>query len=149
MDTVLHTPPKKLVRVYTISWVAVSGSISPALAPRHAGCLSRCKGGYAGSDIESKEVRALYAKPLLICYAQSCHGLIQEKYTKIIISILITAAALWLTTAVVPGIRIESSLISFLLVAVVFGLVNADDAVLSSTRLRWRQGWKKLGVPLL
>jgi putative membrane protein len=43
---------------------------------------------------------------------------------KIIISILITAAALWLTTAVVPGIRIESSLTSFLIVAVVFGLVN-------------------------
>jgi putative membrane protein len=43
---------------------------------------------------------------------------------KIIIGILITAAALWLTTAVVPGIRIESSLTSFLIVAVVFGIVN-------------------------
>ena len=43
---------------------------------------------------------------------------------KIIIGILITAAALWLTTAVVPGIRLESSLTSFLIVAVVFGLVN-------------------------
>jgi len=43
---------------------------------------------------------------------------------KIIIGILITAAALWLTTVVVPGIRIESSLTSFLIVAVVFGLVN-------------------------
>ncbi len=43
---------------------------------------------------------------------------------KIIIGILITAAALWLTTAVVPGIRIESSVPSFLIVAAVFGLVN-------------------------
>ena len=44
---------------------------------------------------------------------------------KIIIGILVTAAALWLTTAVVPSIHIESSLISFLIVAAVFGLVNA------------------------
>ncbi len=44
---------------------------------------------------------------------------------KMIVGILITAAALWLTTVVVPGIRIESSLTSFLIVAVVFGLVNA------------------------
>ncbi len=51
-------------------------------------------------------------------------GLTQGMFMKIIIGILITAAALWLTTAVVPGIRIESSLTSFLIVAVVFGLVN-------------------------
>ena len=44
---------------------------------------------------------------------------------KIIIGILVTAAALWLTTEVVPGIHIESSLASFLIVAAVFGLVNA------------------------
>jgi putative membrane protein len=41
-----------------------------------------------------------------------------------IIGILVTAAALWVTTAVVPGIHIESSLVSFLIVAVIFGLVN-------------------------
>ena len=43
----------------------------------------------------------------------------------IIIGILVTAAALWVATVVVPGIRIESSLTSFLIVAVIFGLVNA------------------------
>jgi putative membrane protein len=42
----------------------------------------------------------------------------------IIVGILVTAAALWVTTAVVPGIQIESSLTSFLIVAAVFGLVN-------------------------
>jgi len=67
----------------------------------------------------------LYTKPLLIYYAKCGRGFMQGKTMKIIIGILITAAALWLTTAVVPGIRIESSLISFLLVAAVFGLVNA------------------------
>jgi putative membrane protein len=44
---------------------------------------------------------------------------------KFIIGILVTAAALWLTTEMVPGIRIESSLTSFLIVAAVFGFVNA------------------------
>jgi len=43
----------------------------------------------------------------------------------IIIGILVTAAALWVTTAVVPGIQIESSFTAFLIVAVIFGLVNA------------------------
>ena len=42
----------------------------------------------------------------------------------IVIGILITAAALWVTTAIVPGIQIESSVTSFLIVAVIFGLVN-------------------------
>ena len=42
----------------------------------------------------------------------------------IIIGILVTAAALWVTTAIVPGIHIESSVTSFLVVAVIFGLVN-------------------------
>jgi putative membrane protein len=42
----------------------------------------------------------------------------------IIIGILVTAAALWVTTAVVPGIQIESSLTAFLIVAAIFGLVN-------------------------
>jgi putative membrane protein len=41
-----------------------------------------------------------------------------------IIGVLVTAAALWVATAVVPGIQIESSLTSFLIVAVIFGLVN-------------------------
>lgn len=41
-----------------------------------------------------------------------------------IIGVLVTAAALWVTTAMVPGIHIESSLASFLIVAVIFGLVN-------------------------
>ena len=44
---------------------------------------------------------------------------------KIIIGILVTAAALWVTTLVVPGIHIESSITGFLVVAVIFGLVNA------------------------
>lgn len=44
----------------------------------------------------------------------------------IILSTLVTAAALWVTTLVVPGIRIESSITSFLIVAVIFGLVNAS-----------------------
>ncbi len=43
----------------------------------------------------------------------------------VIIGILVTAAALWVTTAVVPGIRIESSVGAFLIVAIVFGLINA------------------------
>ena len=42
----------------------------------------------------------------------------------IIIGIFVTAAALWVTTAIVPGIQIESSVTSFLIVAVIFGLVN-------------------------
>lgn len=42
----------------------------------------------------------------------------------IIIGILVTAAALWVTTVVVPGIQIESSFTAFLIVAVIFGLVN-------------------------
>lgn len=42
-----------------------------------------------------------------------------------ILSILVTAAALWVTTAIVPGIQIESTVTSFLIVAVIFGLVNA------------------------
>lgn len=42
-----------------------------------------------------------------------------------IIGILVTAAALWVTTELVPGIRIESSVGAFLIVAVIFGLVNA------------------------
>lgn len=44
---------------------------------------------------------------------------------KLLIHVLITAAALWITTRIVPGIRIEASIQSFLVVAVVFGLVNA------------------------
>lgn len=44
---------------------------------------------------------------------------------KIIIGILVTAAALWVATLVIPGIHIESSITGFLVVAVIFGLVNA------------------------
>jgi putative membrane protein len=47
-----------------------------------------------------------------------------ETFMKTIIGILVTAAALWVTTAIVPGIRIESTVTSFLIVAVIFGLVN-------------------------
>jgi putative membrane protein len=43
----------------------------------------------------------------------------------IIVGILVTAAALWLATVVVPSVHIESSITSFLIVAVIFGLVNA------------------------
>jgi putative membrane protein len=42
----------------------------------------------------------------------------------IILGILVTAAALWVTTVIVPGIHIESSVGSFLIVAMIFGLVN-------------------------
>lgn len=45
--------------------------------------------------------------------------------TKILVGILVTAASLWIATLVVPGIHIRSSLGSFLIVAVIFGLVNA------------------------
>lgn len=44
---------------------------------------------------------------------------------KILINVLISAAALWIATLVVPGIHIEESIQGFLIVAVVFGLVNA------------------------
>lgn len=43
----------------------------------------------------------------------------------ILLNLLVTAAALWVATLLAPGIRIESSVTGFLLVAVVFGLVNA------------------------
>ena len=42
----------------------------------------------------------------------------------LIIGVLVTAGALWVTTELVPGITIESSVASFLVVAVIFGLVN-------------------------
>ncbi|MCB1706366.1 MAG: phage holin family protein [Halioglobus sp.] len=42
----------------------------------------------------------------------------------LIIGILVTAGALWVTTAVVPGIHIEASVSAFLVVAIIFGLVN-------------------------
>ena len=42
----------------------------------------------------------------------------------LIIGILVTAGALWVTTAVVPGIHIEASVTAFLVVAIIFGLVQ-------------------------
>jgi putative membrane protein len=45
--------------------------------------------------------------------------------TKILVGILVTAASLWIATLVVPGIHIRASIGSFLVVAVIFGLVNA------------------------
>jgi putative membrane protein len=45
--------------------------------------------------------------------------------TKILVGILVTAASLWIATLVVPGIHIRASVGSFLIVAVIFGLVNA------------------------
>ncbi len=44
---------------------------------------------------------------------------------KILINILVSGAALWVATLVVPGIHIEASIQGFLIVAVIFGLVNA------------------------
>lgn len=45
---------------------------------------------------------------------------------KLIVRLLINAAALWLASVIVPGISFEEgSLTSILLVALVFGLVNA------------------------
>ncbi|MBK7951970.1 MAG: phage holin family protein [Deltaproteobacteria bacterium] len=44
---------------------------------------------------------------------------------KIFVNFLISVAALWIATLVVPGIHIEASIGGFLMVAVVFGLVNA------------------------
>ena len=44
---------------------------------------------------------------------------------KFIIRILINAVALWLTTLILPAINIQGSLVNILIVALVFGLVNA------------------------
>ena len=44
---------------------------------------------------------------------------------KILVNALVTVAALWIATLVVPGIRIDSSIQGYVVVAVVFGLVNA------------------------
>ena len=44
---------------------------------------------------------------------------------KIILRVLVTAAAFWVATHVVPGIHVEASIGSFLVVAVIFGIVNA------------------------
>lgn len=45
--------------------------------------------------------------------------------TKLLVGILVTAASLWVATLVVPGIHIRASIGSFLIVAVIFGVVNA------------------------
>ena len=44
---------------------------------------------------------------------------------RILVGLLVTAASLWIATLVVPGVHIRGSLESFLIVAVIFGLVNA------------------------
>jgi putative membrane protein len=44
---------------------------------------------------------------------------------KLILRILINAAALWLTTLLLPAISIQGGFWNILLVAIVFGLVNA------------------------
>jgi putative membrane protein len=49
----------------------------------------------------------------------------------IIIGILVTAAALWVTTAVVPGIHIESSLISFLIVRPIVKLLSLPVTIIT------------------
>ena len=44
---------------------------------------------------------------------------------KIIIRIIINAVALWLTALLLPAINLTSELLGILLVAIIFGLVNA------------------------
>ena len=44
---------------------------------------------------------------------------------RFLIRLLISAAALWVATEIVPGVRYQGELIYLLLVALVFGLVNA------------------------
>jgi putative membrane protein len=44
---------------------------------------------------------------------------------RLLIRVLINAAALWIATALVPGVRHEGSIGALLLVALLFGLVNA------------------------
>ncbi len=44
---------------------------------------------------------------------------------RFLLRLLVTAAALWVTVAVVPGIRYEGGVLGLLAVALVFGAVNA------------------------
>lgn len=44
--------------------------------------------------------------------------------TRILVRVLILAAAFWVATLLVPGIHVQASIVSFLIVASVFGLVN-------------------------
>lgn len=44
---------------------------------------------------------------------------------RILIRILINAVALWVTAQILPGIHIEAGIGALLIVAVIFGLVNA------------------------
>lgn len=43
----------------------------------------------------------------------------------LVIKTLATAAAVWVAAAVIPGIRVSGGVLSLLVVAIVFGLVNA------------------------
>jgi putative membrane protein len=44
---------------------------------------------------------------------------------KLILRILINAVALWVTTLILPAIQIQGSVVNILIVAIIFGLVNA------------------------
>lgn len=44
---------------------------------------------------------------------------------KLILRIIINAVALWITALVIPSINLSSDILQILLVAIVFGLVNA------------------------
>ena len=44
---------------------------------------------------------------------------------KLVIRILINAAALWLAAMILPNIALTSNLLGILVVAIIFGLVNA------------------------
>ncbi len=45
--------------------------------------------------------------------------------TRLIVRLLINAAALWIASQVVPGIGIPSDVVNLLFVALIFGVVNA------------------------
>jgi putative membrane protein len=44
---------------------------------------------------------------------------------KFIIRIIVNAIALWITTLILPAIQIQGGILNFLIVALIFGLVNA------------------------
>ncbi len=44
---------------------------------------------------------------------------------KIILRILINAVAIWLTTLILPGLNFSGNLLNLVIVALIFGLVNA------------------------
>lgn len=44
---------------------------------------------------------------------------------RLIIRVLVNAAALWVTALILPGIQLSNDIVGLLVVAIIFGLVNA------------------------